>query len=226
MRWRKTSGSGPEVWTVVLDPTSRLARQHLLRTLDRLKKTAPPSPPQARGIDETGPNPPPTFLLRRGDYTAKGPEVPAAFPVVLAGRRPTRCEPETPRTDPAAGVGTGRLAHPARPPAHRPGDRQPPLAASLRPGDRRHAERLRHDGGRAVPPRIARLARDRAGRPGLEPQGDASPDRHQRHLSPVVAPRPEPRSTPTPRTRCSGGTPASGSTARPSATPCSPSRAA
>jgi hypothetical protein len=37
----------------------------------------------ARGIDETSPSPPPTFLLRRGEYGARGREVAAAFPVVL-----------------------------------------------------------------------------------------------------------------------------------------------
>ncbi len=74
----------PEVWNQRLDEASRTAHKELLARLEQLKKTAPPSLPDARGVDETTPNPPPTFLLRRGEYTAKGPEVPAAFPLVLA----------------------------------------------------------------------------------------------------------------------------------------------
>ena len=46
-----------------------------------------PSLPQARGIDETGPSAPPTYLLRRGDFTARGPEVAPAFPAVLCSSR-------------------------------------------------------------------------------------------------------------------------------------------
>jgi hypothetical protein len=74
----------PEVWSENLDSTSRQTRDGLLARLEQLKKSAPPPLPGARGIDETSPNPPPTFLLRRGEYTAKGPEVPTAFPLVLA----------------------------------------------------------------------------------------------------------------------------------------------
>ena len=43
-------------------------------------------------------------------------------------------------------LGPGALAGPARQPADGPGDRQPALAAPLRPGDRRHAQRLRRPG--------------------------------------------------------------------------------
>jgi hypothetical protein len=73
-----------EVWNQRLDEPSQRARRELLTRLEDLKKTAPPPLPGARGIDETSPNPPPTYLLHRGEYTAKGPEVPAAFPLVLA----------------------------------------------------------------------------------------------------------------------------------------------
>ncbi len=38
---------------------------------------------KARGIDEAGPNAPPTYLLRRGEYGAKGPAISPAFPAVL-----------------------------------------------------------------------------------------------------------------------------------------------
>jgi hypothetical protein len=63
-----------------------------LRTqLSRLMNTPPLPLPHARGIDEAGPNAPPTYYLRRGEYTAKGPVVPPAFPAVLdaLGSSPT-----------------------------------------------------------------------------------------------------------------------------------------
>ena len=52
-------------------------------------------------------------------------------------------------TDTEYGAGATRRAR----------DRQPALAAPLRPGDRRHAQRFRRAGEPAVPPRAARLAR-------------------------------------------------------------------
>ena len=61
-------------------------------------------------------------------------------------------------------------------------------------------------GDEPTPPRAARLAGDRVRRAGLEPQGDAPADGHQRR--PIASrrrPTRRPR-TPTPRTRCSGGT--------------------
>ena len=66
--------------------STRLAqskRQALLARLDQLMRKPPPDLPKARGIDETASSPPPTFLLRRGDFTARGPELSPAFPTVL-----------------------------------------------------------------------------------------------------------------------------------------------
>ena len=88
-----------------------------------------------------------------------------------------------------------------------------------------HVQRLRQDGRRAQPSRAARLAGHRVHRTGLEPEGHAPADRHQRDLSPVVAADPTAEAKPTPRTACSRARIAAGSTARRSATPCSPSRA-
>jgi Protein of unknown function (DUF1553)/Protein of unknown function (DUF1549) len=70
-------------WMTVLDPPAWLARGISLARLDRLVGSRPPELPKARGIDEAGPSSPPTFLLRRGEYTARGPEVVPAFPAVL-----------------------------------------------------------------------------------------------------------------------------------------------
>ena len=62
----------------------------------------PPELPKARGIDETGPAAPPTYLLRRGDFTARGPEMAPAFPAVLANGERMRGQPTPRRTRAAA----------------------------------------------------------------------------------------------------------------------------
>jgi hypothetical protein len=59
-------------------------REALGVRLERVRQSAPPSPPHARGLDEPGPSAPPTFLLLRGEFSARGPEVQPAFPAVLA----------------------------------------------------------------------------------------------------------------------------------------------
>src|SRR5206468_496666 len=56
--------------------------------LDRLKREMPPPLPRASVLDEAGPQAPATFLRRRGDYSALGPEVRPAFPAVLAAEEP------------------------------------------------------------------------------------------------------------------------------------------
>jgi len=87
---------GPEALATALDPVSKAARRLLLDQLDRDRKATPRPLPLARGIDEVRPDPPPTFLLKRGEYGAKGPEVPAAFPVVLSDDEPTSLASATP----------------------------------------------------------------------------------------------------------------------------------
>jgi len=77
----------PDVWALVLDQAAWSARRLLLTRLDRLVHGAPPELPRARGIEEAGPTAPPTYLLRRGDFTARGPEVAPAFPAVLCSSR-------------------------------------------------------------------------------------------------------------------------------------------
>jgi hypothetical protein len=44
----------------------------------------------AHGIDEAGPSAPTTYLLKRGDFSARGPEVGPGFPAVLCGNSKTR----------------------------------------------------------------------------------------------------------------------------------------
>jgi hypothetical protein len=81
--WRKDRRLRPEVWPVALDPVASAARASLLARLDRLKLSEPVRPPQARGVDEASPDAPLTFLLVRGDYATRGPQVEPAFPIVL-----------------------------------------------------------------------------------------------------------------------------------------------
>ena len=76
------------VWPVVLDPITGYARDVLARRIERLKGAIPHALPKARGIDETGPSAPPTYLLRRGEYGARGPEVAPAFPAVRIADAP------------------------------------------------------------------------------------------------------------------------------------------
>ncbi len=73
----------PQDWTAALDPPTWLARRLMLARLDALNGSRPQEPSRARGIDEAGPGSPPTYLLRRGEYAARGPEVLPAFPRVL-----------------------------------------------------------------------------------------------------------------------------------------------
>lgn len=80
-----------------LGASAAAERRDLLRRLTEWKGAAPAAPPQARGVDEPGAEAPPTYLLRRGEFGAKGPEVFPAFPAVLRASatdapaiRPTR----------------------------------------------------------------------------------------------------------------------------------------
>jgi hypothetical protein len=76
-------------WPGLLDRLSLVDRQRLLARLDQLKKAPPPPLSTARGIDEPGHRAPPTYFLKRGEYTARGPAVEPAFPAVLASASPS-----------------------------------------------------------------------------------------------------------------------------------------
>jgi uncharacterized protein DUF1553/uncharacterized protein DUF1549 len=75
-------------WPGLLGKPALAERQALLARLERSKKAAPPTLPTARGIDEPGPKAPPTYFLKRGEYTARGPAVEPSFPAVLATAAP------------------------------------------------------------------------------------------------------------------------------------------
>jgi hypothetical protein len=70
-------------WPRLLDPTAASKRLEWIAELDRVKKAAPRPLPTARGIDESGPDAPPTFFLRRGELAARGPMVEPAIPSVI-----------------------------------------------------------------------------------------------------------------------------------------------
>ena len=80
---------GAALWSIVLDPGSWSLRRTLIDRLDRLERSGAISVPQARGIDEKGPGAAPTYLLLRGEYGARGPEIAPAFPAVLCSGEKT-----------------------------------------------------------------------------------------------------------------------------------------
>jgi Protein of unknown function (DUF1553)/Protein of unknown function (DUF1549) len=80
-------------WPVVLDPINSYLRRLLMNRLERLKRSGPRALPNARGVDEAGPIAPPTYLLRRGEYGARGPEVAPAVPAVFRSRNSSRAVP-------------------------------------------------------------------------------------------------------------------------------------
>ncbi len=85
-------------WAQLLDPVNASVRRNLLGRIDRLVRSAPTPLPKARGIDEAGLEVAPTYLLRRGEYAARGPEVaPEFLPVLCAGTAATR-----PKSEPSA----------------------------------------------------------------------------------------------------------------------------
>ncbi|MDR3639116.1 MAG: DUF1549 and DUF1553 domain-containing protein [Isosphaeraceae bacterium] len=92
----------PQAWESALGPAAAQEHRELLDRLARRKAAAPRALPQARGLQESGTQAPPTFLLRRGEYGAKGPEVVPAFPAILRAS-----QTESPAIRPTA-ASTGR----------------------------------------------------------------------------------------------------------------------
>jgi len=76
-------------WSALLESRAAAERERLLSRLAQVQRAAPSGPPTARGIDEAANTSPPTHLLKRGEFTAKGPIVEPAFPTVLASAAPT-----------------------------------------------------------------------------------------------------------------------------------------
>jgi hypothetical protein len=97
--WAKDKRVKPADLARALGPAAQTTRHDLIERLNRLKATEPILP-QARGVDEAGPEAAPTYLLRRGEFTLRGPEVPAAFPAVLRseGSKPAAAVEPLPRS--------------------------------------------------------------------------------------------------------------------------------
>jgi hypothetical protein len=77
-----------DLWPTLLDNRQAAEHVRLLAQLEQVRRSAPPAFPTARGIDEAGNRAPPTYLLKRGEFSAKGPVVEPAFPAVLSSAAP------------------------------------------------------------------------------------------------------------------------------------------
>jgi hypothetical protein len=76
-------------WPRLLGDRQTTEWQELLARLEQVKTQAPPSLPTARGIDEIGRKAQPTYFLKRGEYTSRGPVVEPEFPAVLTAAKPS-----------------------------------------------------------------------------------------------------------------------------------------
>ena len=80
--WSRDRRLASSVWPALLGASGARARLAWLAKLDALKAVEPRLP-QARGLDESGAESPPTFVLKRGEYGQPGPAVAPEFPTVL-----------------------------------------------------------------------------------------------------------------------------------------------
>ncbi len=78
----------PSEWPRLLGEDMASQRGALFAKFENIKKHSPRSLPTARGIDEISRKAPPTYFLKRGEYTARGPTVEPAFPAVLESASP------------------------------------------------------------------------------------------------------------------------------------------
>ena len=119
--------------------------------------------------------PRPTYVLKRGQYDMPDKSRPGrAGRSLVSAAAAERASRETGSAWPLAGL--------AGEPADRPGRRQPDLAAPFRHGAGEDRRELRRSGRAALAPRAARLAGERADPHRVGHEGDAPPDRHQRHV--------------------------------------------
>ena len=174
---------------VSANPADMARRERLKRDIYEIERTLPRPPAHAMALVEKKAKDVDAFVLRRGDYKSRGPKVAPRPPGVILASQPagTFSESESVNKEEKTGRRAALAAWLAvrRQSLDGAGDREPSLAASLRPGDRRHAQRLRRARRAAFPPRAARLARLGADSPGLEAQAPAPADGHVGDLSPV-----------------------------------------
>ena len=153
-----------------------------------------PPPPPLRGDGTGGPGSDGPRDLRpragraQAEGPAGGPSSPRRAPRLAAEGRLSRRD-HARQDHHGTPCGPGAVADAARSPLDGTGDRQPTLAASLRPGDRRHSQRLRRAGRIPFASRTARLAGLRAGLARLAAQGHPSADGHLGRLPAGEHPR-------------------------------------
>jgi hypothetical protein len=85
---RHDSRIKPNEWDKWLDQNGARLRADTLQHLTRLERSRPAPLPTARGLDDAGPNAPATYLLTRGEFTARGRKVEPTFPAVLSSADP------------------------------------------------------------------------------------------------------------------------------------------
>jgi hypothetical protein len=74
---------GGAKWADLLGRTLNDERRDVLARIETVRRETPPAPPQASGADEAGGAVAPTYFLRRGELSSKGPVVEPGVPAVL-----------------------------------------------------------------------------------------------------------------------------------------------
>ncbi|HEV3165070.1 MAG TPA: DUF1549 and DUF1553 domain-containing protein [Isosphaeraceae bacterium] len=77
----------PKVMKAAMSEADRQLWEGRNQTMKAIQKQAPPASPVAAGMTDSGPQPPPVFLLRKGNFTLPGEEVAPGFLSVLTGSR-------------------------------------------------------------------------------------------------------------------------------------------
>ncbi len=175
--------------SVSANPADMARREKLKREIYEIERLLPRPPAHAMALIEKRDRRVETFVLRRGDYKSRGVKVASRPLGVLLASQPAGAVPDW--SGSFKELSTGRRAALAawltaanNPLTARRG-RQSFMAASLRPWDRRHAQRFRRARRATFAPRTARLAGVGADSRGLEAEAASSPDGHVGDLSSI-----------------------------------------
>jgi hypothetical protein len=87
---------GGSKWAALLGRSLNDERRDVLARIETVRGEAPPAPPQASGTDEPGGIVAPTYFLRRGELSNRGPTVEPGVPAVLVteGRTDLKIAPK------------------------------------------------------------------------------------------------------------------------------------
>jgi hypothetical protein len=80
---------GGSKWAELLGHPLNDERKDVLARIETVRREAPPAPPQASGADEAGGTVAPTYFLRRGELSSKGPAVEPGVPAILVAEGKT-----------------------------------------------------------------------------------------------------------------------------------------